>query len=223
MIPTSDCHLDKPTFAAQPSFSSLPPTAPVTGASVTAAPPARSAGLSDEGPSLVAPLAVLAVLGAAAFVLTRRAAAPGRSRSLRVLETTTLGPRRSLVLAEVNGEWLLLGSSEAGLALLKSGPAATVQSPVTAPAPAPVAQPEMPAAPDAAGMLAAVLPFRARPAPQPPRVHQERMPWLSMWERIRGTKPSAPTASFEQVLEESAEDELLRRKLQAGMRGQVTP
>jgi len=50
------------------------------------------------------------------------------------------------------------------------------------------------------------------------------MPWLSRWERIRG-KPqaAAPQPSFEQVLEESAEDELLRRKLEAGLRGQVTP
>jgi flagellar biosynthetic protein FliO len=221
VIPTSDCHLDKPTFAAQPSFASPPPApaSPATGASVVAAPSPRHAELAESGPSLVAPLAVLALLGAAAFFLTRRAAGPGRSRSLRVLETTSLGPRRSLVLAEVNGEWLLLGSSEAGLALLKSGPA----TPAPAMATAPALHHEMPEAPDAAGMLAAVLPFRARPAPQPPRVHQERMPWLSMWERIRGTKPAAPTPSFEQVLEESAEDELLRRKLQAGMRGQVTP
>lgn len=223
MIPTSDCHLDKPTFAAQPSFATPPSPSPVASATVAATATSRRADLADEGPSLFAPLAVLAVLGAAAFFLTRRAAAPGRSRSLRVLETTPLGPRRSLVLAEVNGEWLLLGSSEAGLSLLKSGPAAAGQAPATAPAPVPELHHEMPAAPDAAGMLAAVLPFRARPAPQPPRVHQERMPWLSMWERIRGTKPAAPTPSFEQVLEESAEDELLRRKLQAGMRGQVTP
>ena len=219
MIPHSDFPLDKPTFAPQPSFAALPAPTPVVQAAVSAA-PARAAGLPDDaGPSLAAPLAVLALLGATALYLKRRNAGPVRGRSLRVLETTALGPRRSLVLAEVNGEWLLLGSSEAGLALLKSGPAA--QAPAAVPTPAPSAAPEPQ---DAAGMLAAVLPFRARPAPQPPRVHQERMPWLSMWERIRGAnRPAAPAPSFEQVLEESAEDELLRRKLQAGMRGQVTP
>lgn len=220
MIPTSDCPLDKPAFAAQPSFAAPPPTFHGTEASVLAPAPRSSAALPDTGPSLAAPLAVIALLGATALFLKRRASGPARGRALRVLETTSLGPRRSLVLAEVNGEWLLLGSSEAGLSLLKSGPAAQAQAVATAPvAPQPVAP-----AQDAAGMLAAVLPFRTRPTPPPPRVHQERMPWLSMWERIRGSKPeAAPTPSFEQVLEESAEDELLRRKLQAGMRGQVTP
>jgi len=215
----SDFLLDKPTFAPQPTFPAAPTPAATTVTASTAAPTSLG-GMPDAGPTLAAPLAVLALLGAAAFLLKRRSA-PARGRALRILETTSLGPRRQLVLAEVHGEWMLLGSSESGLSLLKSGPAAA----------APLGVPEIAAAPvpasaplDAAGMLAAVLPFRPRQAEQPPRVHQDRMPWLSMWERIRGGQaPAAQPQSFEQVLEESAEDELLRRKLQAGLRGQVTP
>jgi len=216
----SDFLLDKPTFGPQPtSFPATPAPSPVAVTAATTA-PASLGGLPDAGPSLAAPLAVLALLGATALLLKRRSA-PARGRALRVLETTSLGPRRQLVLAEVHGEWMLLGSSESGLSLLKSGPAASVAAPATVPEPTPAPA----AAPlDAAGMLAAVLPFRPRTAPQAPRVHQERMPWLSMWERIRGPQqPAAPQPTFEQVLEESAEDELLRRKLQAGLRGQVTP
>ena len=215
----SDFLLDKPSFALQPTFPASPaPTASAVTAAATA--PSSPGELSDAGPSLAAPLAVLALLGATALYLKRRSA-PARGRALRVLETTSLGPRRQLVLAEVHGEWLLLGSSEAGLTLLRSGAASA--PPVAASEPEPLPVPL--AAPlDAAGMMAAVLPFRPRTAEQPPRVHQERMPWLSMWQRIRGPQePSAPAPSFEQVLEESAEDELLRRKLQAGLRGQVTP
>ncbi|MBM4381114.1 MAG: flagellar biosynthetic protein FliO [Deltaproteobacteria bacterium] len=221
---TSDFLLDKPTFAPQPSSFPASPAPAATVAVTAKGAPSSLGGLPDAGPSLAAPLAVLALLGATALFLKRRTA-PARGRALRVLETTSLGPRRQLVLAEVHGEWMLLGSSESGLALLKSGPTAAVPAHATVPASCPETAPAAAGGPlDAAGMLAAVLPFRPRPAAQPPRVHQERMPWLSMWERIRGTpQPAAPQPSFEQVLEESAEDELLRRKLQAGLRGQVTP
>jgi hypothetical protein len=57
----------------------------------------------------------------AALVLARR-----RHRVARVVdivETASLGPRRSLVVARVGDELLLLGSSEGGIALLATRPA----------------------------------------------------------------------------------------------------
>jgi flagellar protein FliO/FliZ len=41
------------------------------------------------------------------------------SRHIRLVETRAIAPKRSLVLVEVGGEYLLLASSEHGLSLLK--------------------------------------------------------------------------------------------------------
>ncbi|HUJ24564.1 MAG TPA: flagellar biosynthetic protein FliO [Myxococcales bacterium] len=64
----------------------------------------------------MAALLVIGALGAAAaFFGRRRARVP---RMLEVVESLSLGNRRALVIAKMNGELLLLGSSEAGVALL---------------------------------------------------------------------------------------------------------
>jgi len=84
-----------------------------------AAAPLDLGGGSWSGPA--AALAVLALLGAAAIVLVRRRGSP--ARLVEVIETTSLGPRRALVVARVNGQLLLLGSSEAGIAVLTTAPA----------------------------------------------------------------------------------------------------
>jgi flagellar protein FliO/FliZ len=41
------------------------------------------------------------------------------SKHIRLVETRYLGPKKSLLLVEVGGEYLLLASSEAGLTLVK--------------------------------------------------------------------------------------------------------
>ena len=41
------------------------------------------------------------------------------SKHIRVVETRYLGPKKSLVLVEVGGEYLLLSSSDAGLSFIK--------------------------------------------------------------------------------------------------------
>ncbi len=41
------------------------------------------------------------------------------SKHIRLIETRYLGPKKALLLVEVGGEYLLLSSSEAGLALIK--------------------------------------------------------------------------------------------------------
>jgi flagellar biogenesis protein FliO len=43
-------------------------------------------------------------------------------RRIQIKETASLGPKRSLVVAEVDGERLILASSEAGITLLRSDP-----------------------------------------------------------------------------------------------------
>lgn len=72
-------------------------------------------------PGVLLPALALAILAAAAWFFARRRARTGRT--LQVLESTSLGPKRSVVLVKVGEEVLVLGSSEAGISLLATRPA----------------------------------------------------------------------------------------------------
>jgi flagellar biogenesis protein FliO len=98
------------------SPASTAPAAP-TAPSPTAAP--ETGGHS----ALIACLLLL--LAAAAFGLWKRRSAP-LDRRIRILETASLGPKRALILAEVNGVTMVIGASEAGIALLTAPTSATV-------------------------------------------------------------------------------------------------
>ena len=98
------------------------PAAPLTKALTAPAP------IPEAQPHVVAPLLVIGILAVAAVIFARR-----RKKQvgwIRVLESTSVGPKRSLVVAQVGDETVLFGSSEAGITLLKSG--------LTRPAPAQV-------------------------------------------------------------------------------------
>jgi flagellar biogenesis protein FliO len=113
-----------PAPAAAPALAAPAPAAPAPVA------PALSAGM-------LAPALVLLALGGAALLLSRRRTR--RDRLVEVLETSSLGPRRSLVVARMGGELLVLGVSEGGVSLLTTAPAAAV---ARAPAVAPGTRPE---------------------------------------------------------------------------------
>jgi flagellar biogenesis protein FliO len=139
--------------------------------------------------SLVAPaLAIIGLAGLALGLTRRRRAVHG---SIRVLEAATLGPRRSLVIADVLGDRLVLGVSEAGIAVLSSRPAPSAET-AADPLIAPTVEPVYPRAP--------------RVAP------------MGFFARLFGKTPAVP---FEEVLGESIEDQELRAKLAQGMRGIV--
>lgn len=92
-----------------------------------------TAGLPDL--VSVAPAAiVLALLAIAALLLVRRRA--GGGRIVQVIESAAIGPKRSIVVARVGDELLVLGSSEAGIQLLTSKPAPAREREEEAPAPA---------------------------------------------------------------------------------------
>jgi hypothetical protein len=158
-----------------------------------------------------------------ALLLSRRR---GRAsgRLVEVVETASLGPKRQLVVARMGGELLLLASSESGVTLLSSQPAPAEglapAAPRTAAAlvpgdlvPGDLAPAEPPAggaAPDAAGTDAdAPAPGASLPAGV-----------ARLWERLRRPAP-APEPSFDALLEETAEDLELRRKLARGIAGRV--
>jgi flagellar biogenesis protein FliO len=170
--------------SAAPSFPSTPPPALTL-----------PRGGLDAG-ALAAPIVLLAGLAAAALVLQRRRRPAGRR--VEVLETTSLGPKRSLVLARLGDELLLLGASEAGIHLLHTRPAGH--------GPAPEPAPE--------------LELEAVPAPEPRR---EGPPALGgLVARLRKARPgAAPPPAFDALLAESAEDQELRRKLARGQAGSV--
>src|ERR1700712_3889348 len=91
--------------------------APQTTVALTAAHPLEIA----EAPSLHLgmPVVFLGLLAVTALVLTRRKKRGGQW--VKVLETTSLGPKRSLVVAKLGDETVLLAISEAGITLLKGG------------------------------------------------------------------------------------------------------
>lgn len=137
----------EPTATPTAAANATPAPTATTAASISL--PAHPAVLASALPSLALPALFLAALAVAAVVLGRRKrAAP---RLVQVIEQTSLGPKRALVLARLGEEVLLLGSSEAGIALLKAQPA-----PAEAGLPRPCAAP-------AAGAIASVV-ARLKPA-----------------------------------------------------------
>jgi len=170
--------------AAEPQRSSAPPE-------VKSAPQVSAA-------RLVAPLVALVGLAGAAIFLSRRRRVAGRY--VQILETTSLGPKRSVVVARMGSELLILGASEAGVTLLATraadaGGAAAAEPPQLLSlheVPPPEPSPTVPAA---ASRLAALFRHRAAAA--------------------------APVTGFDALLTESAEDLDLRRKLARGQAGSV--
>jgi flagellar biogenesis protein FliO len=148
---------------------------------------ATAPGLATALPALGA----LVVLGAIALLLSRRRAASGR-RLVQVLETASLGPKRQLVVARMGDQLLLLGSSEAGIALLSTQPAV-----------------------EAAAVVGGAVEPRQPPGP----AHPGNL--ISLWSRILG-RPRGPAApSFDDLLLETTDDLELRRKLASGRPGRV--
>jgi flagellar biogenesis protein FliO len=176
-----------PTAAAQP--------APATSAAPPLAlPPAAGPGLD----ALILPVAALLALALAALLATRRK--QGTARIVKVLESTSIGPKRALVVAQVGDEVMVIGSSEAGLQLLAARPAGVDLRGAEAPA-----------------RLQAVPSPAEEPAPARGAV-------LGLLARLRGGRPAAaPPAgpAFDALLEESTEDLELRRKLALGQPGSV--
>lgn len=178
------------TAAATPAVLAAPAAAP-PGAALTL--PASSTSLDG----LILPVAALLALALAALAATRRK--PRVARLVEVLESTSLGPKRSLVVARVGDEVMVIGASEAGLQLLAARPAgleARSEPPVrlqAVPDPSPEASPVRGAV---RGLLARL---RRRPA---------------------GCAPEAAPA-FDALLTESTEDLELRRKLALGQPGSV--
>ncbi len=186
--PTSTPNLTSSSTATPNLTSSSSPFATLEAHTGAPLAPASSSFLGPVTGALF-----LAAIAVAAFVLSRRRR--GLPRLVEIIETASLGPKRSLVVARLGDELLVLGSSEGGIALLQTRPA----PPRAAAAPAPAAAPAQPAAPAPPFHEAFAATLRAK---------------------LRG-HAAPPQGGFDALLSERLEDAELRRKLASGYAGSV--
>ena len=221
-IPTSS------TVPALQPGQSRDPAAPLLSLTGAQAPLPSSSAFS---PGPLAAGLFLALLAAVALVMTRR-----RRRTTRlidILESVSLGPKRALVVARLGDELLVLGSSEGGIALLSTRPAAGLVSESTRSTGAgrALGEPSSPGRDLAAdGLRRELRRAGARPPPQhqepdaagahpQPRDAKGRVLDLLSRLKARVRPPAAP--QFDAVLTESLEDVELRQKLAAGFAAQA--
>jgi flagellar biogenesis protein FliO len=142
------------------------------------------------------------------LALTRRRAR--RQGLIHILETAAIGPKRALLVARVNGQIMVLGASEAGIALLAPLKGASEPSVAAGMGSPPVLH----EAPDELALAKA-----AEAAPEP----EGEIGMLSRLFRLRPQESSArDTAAFRELLDESYEDQELRDKLAQGLAGKVS-
>jgi flagellar protein FliO/FliZ len=207
-----------PLGAAQatetPPAKPAPAAAPKAAASAVApardasAPVVAVAASSRSGSSLVLAIVLLVAVAGGALALTRRRAR--RQGLIQILETAAIGPKRSLLVARVNGQTMVLGASEAGIALLASleGGIAPPIAAVMGTPPHVEEQPDEPASTSAAEAAA------------------EPEGEMGMLRRLFHRQPkdssTQDAAAFRELLEESYEDQELRGKLAQGLSGKVS-
>jgi flagellar protein FliO/FliZ len=233
-----------PSATASASPISAASAAPISTASPNGTPtaspllsltgaPAPLPSSSSFSPGPLAAGLFLALLALAALVMTRR-----RRRSTRlieILESASLGPKRALVVARLGDELLVLGSSEGGIALLSTKPAAGLvtesrRSTAGERAAAP-GEPSHLGRDSAADELRRELRRAgARPSPQDqepsadgggPLSRRAVGKVLDLFSRLGNRARSSAAPRFDTVLAESVEDVELRRKLAAGLAAQV--
>lgn len=214
-----------PSKAVLP-VKSAQPDAPVAALAAVESPGPSTSGRGEgEGKSssgmasTLAAAAILVALGVAATLFARRRST--RVRMIRIVETASIGPRRSLVVACIGGRTMVLGVSEAGVSLLDGQ--ATLANPPPLPEKAPPAPLE-----DAALSLRNLVLGRTE-APAVPADDGKREASL-LGRLFHRAQPSFETAGresvgrsreFDELLAESMEDQELRRKLSLGEAGRV--
>jgi flagellar biogenesis protein FliO len=199
------------TPAAAPA---TPAAAPATSASALApahspsAPMAAVAGATHSGSSLVLAVVLLVAVGGGVLVLTRRRVR--RQGLIQILETAAIGPKRALLVARVNGQTMVLGASEAGIALLVSLEGKTE--------------------PQVAAVMGSLPAVKEQPEDSGPEVTidapSEPEGEMGVLSRLFGRQPkdssARDAAAFRELLEESYEDQELRNKLAQGLSGKVS-
>jgi flagellar biogenesis protein FliO len=158
-------------------------------------------------------LGVLLLVGAIGglVVFTRKRAQ--RTGLIRILETAAIGPKRTLLVARVNGRTMVLGASEAGIALLET---------IDGRQPAPVAQVmgEPPPVLDRSEEAVDVPMRRTRPVEA--ATENEGGVLSRLFHRRPKLVSDADEAAFRELLSESYEDQELRERLSQGLVAKVS-
>lgn len=200
----------------------VPAAAAVASPSTGPKAPAAAAGAAPQaslwGAALKALFPIL-LLGGVAWVglkVSRRRR--GLGRHVRIMETTPLGPRRSLIVAKVGNETLLLGASEAGIALIqvRTNDAKPAEEGDELPGGSRVDE-----APE--GSWLDVMPGGTPEGDEAPEAGQVKLLSRLFRKRRRGLPESWPFANVldASLLEDSSEDRELREKLALGMEARV--
>ncbi len=181
------------------------------------------------------PALLLAALAAAAYWLSRRRRGP-LQRHIQILETTSLGPKRALICARIGDETVILSSSEAGITLLKGGQGAASFMPGAVPVvPADRETSSLGALDGAEDHVIEIeqsLEEALADIPEPGngrvggtlrggfRAIEGGLAGL-FGKRGGGAAQDESADRFDDLLEDSVEDQELRRKLAAGMSARV--
>lgn len=219
---------EKPASAAETSADAKPAVSGLTAAKQDdlGASGSNRAGLGIG--KMAMPVMLLAGVAVAAYLFTRRKRAAAH-RQIEILESASLGPKRSLIVARVGEETLFLGASEAGITLLKSSGSAAQAVPAAAG--------EAPRAASPANELEQSLTDALADVPEPSAPVAAATPasfrsieggLATLFGRGAASIPARPetretrgNARFDEILEDSLEDQELRRKLAAGMSARV--
>ena len=213
-----------PTAEARTLVCDAPAAAPAAAAQASGASPGGSLR------AVAIPAGLLAALAAAAFLIVRRRRFP-LDRRIQILETASLGPKRSLVIARIGDETLVLGISEAGITLLRSSAKAEGQPTPSAQDPAldTVADDDFTDLSQPIDVALADIPEPGDARTVPARSNLRRIEGglLDLFGKRGAGTPgraldAAPLADeFGDLLEDSVEDQELRRKLAAGISTRV--
>jgi hypothetical protein len=155
------------TIAAPPETAAAPSSEKEAGAT-TSAPTSES-----PGHGLLPAFLVLVAGAGGAALWWKKKRGLGLPKRIQIRETASLGPKRSLVVAEIDGERVILASSEAGITLLQppasseslASPAAPGLAWAAAAAPRTERAPSQPEAAAAPSILSATTALFASPEP----------------------------------------------------------
>jgi flagellar biogenesis protein FliO len=173
---------------------------------------------SSSTASTVLAVLLLVGLGVAAALLTRRRAT--RTRMIRIVETASIGPRRSLVVACIGGRTMVLGVSEAGVSLLDTQ-AGTIATPAAS------EKSQSATLEDAAfGLRGFGQAETMATSSQSAQSTDDGKHEGSLLSRLFRREPSPSETGgraheFDELLAESLDDQELRRKLSLGEAGRV--
>ncbi len=204
---------------AAPLAATAQPDAPIAAGAIAESTSPSSSGnpggqskSSSGAASTLLAVALLAGLGVAATLFARRRST--RVRMIRIVETASIGPRRSLVVACIGGRTMVLGVSEAGVSLLdaQTGP------PIN---------PAVPEKAQSTNLEEAALGLRglvtnqaeARTDAAEDAKHEGAL-LGRLFQRAPAPSESA-RHEFDELLSERLEDQELRRKLSLGEAGRV--